>query len=423
MRQAPLAFLPETARAHGDAVALRFVVKRVVLVSHPELIQEVLVHSHRSFRKHFALRSAKAVLREGLLTSEGEHWIAHRRQAQPAFRAQRLERYAEAMVATTRDHLARWPVGTPFDAHAAALRLAAAIVSRCLFGSELGGDVERVERAMDELTTTFRERLGRMPPLPLWVPTRLHRRITAARAEIEAVLARMVARRRAEPPGDDLLSALVHASAEEGGGAFSDPDLRDQLVTLFFAGHETTANALSWTWWLLDAHPEAEARLAAEVAASPSAGAPTLDDLARMPYLDAVLMESMRLMPPAWIIGRESTEALSIGGIRLPPRTTVLMSQWVVHRDARWYPDPERFRPERWLDGSCAGNHPFAYFPFGGGPRVCIGDAFARNEAKLVLATVAARVRLRLAAGAVVVPYPTITLRPQHGIAMVAERR
>lgn len=423
MRRDPLGFLTQIARAHGDAVVLRFVTKHVVLLTDPALIQEVLVQRHRSFRKHFALRSAKVVLREGLLTSEGEHWMAQRRQAQPAFRAERLRHYASVMVTTTAEHLAQWPRQTAFDVHAAALRLTAAIVSRCLFGTDLGEDAARVEQAMQELTTTFRLRLERLLPLPLWVPTRLHRRVRAARATMEAVLARMVRARRLAPPGEDLLGALIYASHEEGGGTFSDPDLRDQAVTLFFAGHETTANAVAWTWWLLDAHPACEARLAAEVAATLGGGVPDLAQLARMPYLDAVLAESLRLMPPAWIIGREATERVTIGGRILPAGTTVLMSQWVVHRDPRWFPDPEQFRPERWFEPPPPGRPPFAYFPFGGGARICIGDQFARQEAKLVLATIAARVRLRRAPGATVEPYPTITLRPRAGMAMVAEPR
>jgi cytochrome P450 len=418
-RRDPLAFL-ERCAALGDAVPLRLINRRAIVAYHPDLIEQVLVHRHRSFRKHFALRLARPVLGDGLLLSDGETWVRHRRLTQPAFRAERIAGYAPIM----RDHVERmldaWRPGTAFDLHDEMMRLTSGIVSACLFGADISSVAGEASALMERLVTAFVERLD-APWIPLFLPLPRIRRFWAALHRLEELLDGIISARRipGAPAREDLLAALLRAHEAEGGTALDDRQLRDEMVTLFVAGHETTANALSWTFWLLASHPEAEARLHAELDAGPS----DPEGIAALPWLRAVIDESMRLRPPAWIIGRESTEPCELGGIALPKGTTVLMSQWAVQRDARWFADPLAFKPERWLDG-LAGRIPrFAYFPFGGGPRLCVGEHFARLELALLIAAIARRYRLRLVPGARVEPWPTITLRPRHGVAMTALAR
>jgi cytochrome P450 len=319
----------------------------------------------------------------------------------------------------------RWRPGERFDAAAEMGRLTLAIAAETMFGADLEGEAEELGRALtdslelfDLLTVPFSEQLLRLP-LPRT------RRFHAARERLDRTIYRLIAERRArgEDRGD-LLSMLLEAQDAEGDeGADGDMQLRDEALTLFLAGHETTANALAWTWFLLAQHPAVERRLHAELDAVLGGRPPTVGDLPRLRYARMVLSEAMRLYPPAWAVARLALEDYRVGPYTAPRGSIVLMSQWVTHRDPRWWPEPERFDPDRWTPEGEAGRPRFSYFPFGGGPRVCIGEAFAWMEGTLVMAAIGQRWRLRLAPGARVAPRPLITLRPRDGMPMLAERR
>jgi cytochrome P450 len=426
MRRDPLGLLTEVAREYGDVARLRIGSASIFLVSHPELVREVLVTRNRGFIKTMVMRRTKRLLGEGLLTSEGDDHLRQRRLAQPAFHRDRIAGYARTMVDDA-DRLADgWRDGEELDAHREMMRLALGIAGKTLFGAEVGGaQAAEIGEALDSALRLFRRALVPFAGLIDRLPLPSNRRFFRSRDRLDERIFRMIRQRRAsgEDTGD-LLSMLILAEDPEADGAtMSDEQVRDEAVTLLLAGHETTANALAWTWYLLARHPAAEAALHAEVDAVLGGGLPTADDLPRLPYTRAVLAESMRLFPPAWVISREAVEELEIGGVVVPRGAMVFLSEWVIHRDPRFWEDPERFLPERWLDGLAERLPRFAYFPFGGGPRKCIGEAFAWTEGVLVLATLARRWRLRLLPGQRVEPLPLITLRPRNGIRVRVEAR
>jgi cytochrome P450 len=423
-RRNPVEFLSRMARRYGDVVRFRLGPERVFLVNDPELIRDILVSHHASFHKSRGLEIAKRFLGEGLLTSEGEFHRRQRRLAQPAFHRQRIASYAGVMSEYARRIADRWSDGVEIDASAEMMRLTLAVVGKTLFdadvereAAEIGAALTEVLQVFARITSPFGELLDRLP-----LPS--NRRFLAARRRLDETIYRIIRERR-EAGGDrgDLLSMLLLAADDEGDGArMTDAQVRDEAMTLFLAGHETTANALTWTWYLLSQHPEVEARLHAEVDAL-STDLPDMEDLPRLGYVEKVLAESMRLYPPAWVIGRRALDNYRLGPYRVPARSILLMSPWVTHRDPRHYPDPERFDPERWCETARNARPKFAYFPFGGGPRVCIGESFAWMEGILVLATIARVYRLRLQPGHRVGVQPLITLRPRNGMRMIPERR
>ena len=425
MRRDPLAFLTRVAREHGDVARFRMGPVELHLLNRPEWIRDVLVTRAASFHKGRGLERAKRLLGEGLLTSEDPVHLRQRRMMQPAFHAQRIAGYAGAMAALADRSTERWSAGQVRDVALEMTRLTLAIVGRTLFDADVESEADEIGAAL----TTALGLFGRTFTLPYFelldrLPLPMNRRFDRAKARIDATIARLIAERRRAPGGADLLSLLVSASDTEGdGGGMTDAQVRDEAITIFLAGHETTANALAWTWYLLARNPDAEARLHAEVDAVLGGRSPTAADLPRLPWTEMVLAESMRLFPPAWIIGRRAIEPQEIGGFDVPRGSIVVVSQWVTHRDPRWFPDPERFDPERFRASAKEARPRFAYFPFGGGPRVCIGEGFAWMEGILVLAAIARRWRLRLAPDQDIVPAPSITLRPRDGIRMVLERR
>jgi cytochrome P450 len=424
MRRDPLGFLTRIAQEHGDVARFRMGPVELHLVSRPEWIRDVLVTHAASFHKGRGLERARRLLGEGLLTSEDPVHLRQRRMMQPAFHAQRIAGYADAMVALADRAASRWSAGETRDVALEMTRLTLAIVGRTLFDADVESEADEIGAAL----TTALGLFGRTFTLPYFelldrLPLPMNRRFDRAKARIDATIARLVEERRRRPGGADLLSLLVSACDTEGdGGGMSDAQVRDEAITIFLAGHETTANALAWTWYLLARNPEAESRLHAEVDAL-GGRAPTAADLPRLPWTEMVLAESMRLYPPAWIIGRRAIAPYAVGGFDVPRGSIVVVSQWVTHRDPRWFPDPERFDPERFDLAAKEARPKFAYFPFGGGPRVCIGEGFAWMEGVLVLAAIARRWRLRLAAGQEIVPAPSITLRPRNGIRMILEPR
>ncbi len=419
-----LGSLTRWAQEYGDVVWARFGPRVVVFLNHPDLVEEVLVNQNRKFIKHYRLRDATRTLGQGLLISEGEFWRGQRKLAQPAFHRERIAAYGQLMVQLTERMLLGWANGQVRDAQDAMMRLTLEIVAKTLFDAEIGGDSAEVSAAMDTLMQAFVVRTASLVSPPHWFPTPMNIRVERAIRRLEQILRSIIAeRRKSGEDRGDLLSMLLKAQDEESGRRMTDTQLRDEVMTLFMAGHETTANTLTWTWFLLSQHPEAEARLHRELETVLGGRPATVADLPRLPYTESVINETLRVYPTAWMVGRENIETVELGGYTMPVGTTFFMPQWVIHRDARWFDDPETFRPERWEGGLLQRLHRYAYFPFGGGPRICIGNNFALMESALILAAVAQRFRLRLADDARVTPLPTMTLRPAHGVKMVLSER
>jgi cytochrome P450 len=407
------------ARDYGDIVPVRLALIRGVVLSHPDAIESVLVTNSRNFTKHFALHRNRLILGNGLLTSEGDFWLRQRRLVQPAFTRSYLAGYGADMVSAAERLVAEWRDGDTRDLHTEMTRLTLGIAAKTLFGAEVGTEADDVGQALAAALAAFDARLGTWYLVPHWVPTASNRRLHRAVRRLDEVIYGFIERRRrsGEERGD-LLSILLHAR-DEDGSRMTDQQLRDEAMTLFLAGHETTALVLAWTGYLLAQHPDAADRLHAEVRSVLGDRPPSVADLPRLATAERVVLESMRLYPPVYAFGREARADCEILGYRIPAGTTLFMSQWVMHRDPRWFDEPEKFLPERWAGGLAQRLPKFAYFPFGGGPRLCIGNTFAMMEAILVLATLARKFRLTLVPGHPVVPWPSMTLRPKHGIRVV----
>ena len=422
------AFLLGLHRDQGDVARARLGNLRVHLVAHPDHVRDVLVTHQRTFMKGHVLQRAKMLLGEGLLTSEGDFHLRQRRLVQPAFHRQRIAMYAQAMVDRAWITGDRWRDGATVDMDHEMMALTLAIVARTLFDADVDAEADEIGTALTEVLRLFQTVF--IPGMQLLdrLPLPHTRRFARARGRLDATIYRLIAERRAErargEERGDLLSMMLSAQDAEGdGGSMTDLQLRDEAMTLFLAGHETTANALTWTWYLLSQHAEVEARLHAEIDRVLGARRATADDLPALPYTRMVLSESMRLYPPAYAIGRRALERYTVAGVVIPAGSLVVVSPLVTQRDARWFPDPERFDPDRWTPDAQATRPKFSYFPFGGGTRMCIGDQFAWTEGILVLATLAQRWRAELAAGQRVAMRPMITLRTRYGMRMILRKR
>ena len=418
----PLEYFTKIACAYGDIAGLRILNFKTIFINHPDLIEEVLVTNARKYSKGRVLRANRHVFGEGLLTSEGDFWLRQRRLAQPAFHRVRIASYAGTMVEYTQRMLDGWRGGEERDAHQEMMRLTLQIVGKTLFDADVERDAQEVGKSLElllEIGANFRRTIF----VPHWLPTPANLRVKREVAQIEKILYRIIGERRASGrDAGDLLSMLLSAQ-DEDGSRMTDRQLRDEAITLFLAGHETTASTLSWTWWLLAQNPAVEAKLHAELDAVLGDRAPSLEDLPKLAYTGQVITESLRLYPAAWGMARLAVEDHEIAGYPVRKGMGVAMAQWVVHRDPRWYDAPEEFRPERWEGDLMKRLLRFAYFPFGGGPRQCIGNAFALMEATLILATIARKFRLRLVANHLVAPLASITLRPRHGVRVTLESR
>ncbi|HEX8633592.1 MAG TPA: cytochrome P450 [Pyrinomonadaceae bacterium] len=427
-RRDPLRVFAELTERFGHVVRMKGLWTSYQL-THPRDIEHVLQTNSQNYRKGRQYREFRASVGNGLLISDGEFWRRQRRLAQPAFHRRRIDAFGETMTRSAEALLERWEPyaasGEPFNVVAEMMRLTLRIVGLTIFGTDLSADTEQIGRALDIARAHAIRRMWQPVKLPVSFPTRSNRTFLRAIRESEQVIYRMIeARRRGEVVTDDLLSLLMRARDEETGEAMSDEQLRAEAATMLSAGHETSALALSWTWYLLAVNPAAEARLHAELSETLAGGrAPTVADLPRLPYTRMVVEESMRLYPPAWIIGRTAIDDDEIGGYHIEANSEVLMCQYVTHRHAEFWDDPDTFDPERFLPERVAARPRYAYFPFGGGARQCIGNNFALMEIQLVLATIAARYRLRLAPGHAVEPEASITLHPRHGIPMRLEAR
>ena len=435
-----LEFMRECARVYGDVVALRLPGIPILLFNHPDLIEQVLVTQAKHFVKHFGLRVYKPVLGKGLVTSEGDFWRRQRKLSAPAFQAGRLAGYARdmasstaAMLDTWRDEARKGDDGAQVrqrDVHAEMMRLTLEIACRTLFGADACPDPHAVGHAMEESLRALDVRFGRLFPVPDWFPTPANLRLRRALRSLDEVVGGIIARRRASSgsAGDDngrndLLSTLLRARDEDDGSGMTDAQLLDEVRTIFLAGHETTALALTYAMYLLAMNPEAQGRLHAELVAVLGGRPPAYEDLPRLTYARNVVTEAMRLYPPADVLGREAVVDCVVGGVPVPRGTTVFMSQWVMHHDPRYFPDPDRFDPGRWTPEFERALPRFAYFPFGGGPRFCIGQSFATAEAVLVLASVCQQFEFAPVPGFQLELWPSITLRPRGSVPLLVSPR
>lgn len=407
---------------HGDVVQVRLGRQRVVLLNHPDDIQRMLATEQRNFVKGRALERVKILLGEGLLTSEAPRHLRQRRLMQPAFHRERVAAYGAVMSGYARQTVDAWQDAAVLDVHDEMMQLTRAIAGKTLFDLEVGHDPGGVQETIGLSLKLYRYAVL-LGGVVEYLPLPFVRRVQRARARLNAWLADTIRVRRAEHgTRADLLSLLL-AARDEDGSAMSDEEVRDELVTLLLAGHETTAVALSWSCYLLSSHPLIQGRLHAELDAVLDGRAPTADDIPRLPYLRRIVAESMRLYPPAWIIERRALCDFIVRGVRVPPGSLVYASPFLVHHDGRWYQDPEHFDPDRWLPGRDGTRPKFAYFPFGAGTRVCIGEQFAWMEGMLILATIAQRWQLQHDLTHEIAMEPLVTLRPKFGMRMRLSRR
>jgi cytochrome P450 len=425
LRRDRVGFLAGLMRDYGGIVRFRVGTIVAHLVTEPEYVQHVLQTHNKNYDKQTrGFARLRPMLGEGLLTSDGSFWLKQRRIIQPAFHKERIASFAEVMVHAATDTVERWrsPAerGEVVDVAAEMMRLTLRIVAQSLFGAEVDSDAERVGRAVTVTLDWASSAVLKAFVLPQRWPSAANRKLRTAIRTLDEVVLGLIARRRKSGPGEraDLLDLLMGVRDEETGEAMNDRQLRDEVMTLFLAGHETTANALSWTFMLLSKHPEVARRLRAELSQELGGRTPSLSDLSKLPYARMVAEESMRLYPPAWSMGRRTIEADEIAGYPIPARSLVLMSPYMTHRNPRCWDNPEGFDPERFSDERVEAMPRFAYFPFGGGPRQCIGNGFAMMELHLLLATLAQHYRLDLLPNANVEMDPSITLRPKGGLPM-----
>ena len=419
----PLGILGRFQAQYGDFYRLQVGELQQFTITHPDDIREVLVTQASKFVKDSSYRDPKAgiarYLGNGLLTSDGAFWKRQRRLVAPAFHPRRIETYAAAMVEHTTAMLAGWRDGARLDIAAAMSSLTLAIVAKVLFSTDVSAATVRITAAMEIIQKV----LGETMFMPSWVPDPRQWQALRARRDLDTVVYRIIDEWRAvgEDRGD-LLSMLLLAE-DEDGQRMTDQQLRDELITLILAGHETTANTLNWAWMLLAQHPEVEAKLHAELDAVLAGRPPQLEDLPQLVYTEMVIKEVMRLYPAAWSVSREAIAEVELRKGVLPRGSVVYVLLYFTQRDPRWWSDPERFDPERFRSEHMAAIPRYAYLPFGGGPRVCIGNGFAMMEARLLLATIASRYRLALLPGHTVTPAPLITLNPKGGMPMIVRRR
>lgn len=419
----PLAELPKVQQEVGDTWIVDLPLIPTVVLSHPRDVHTVLVREFKSYQKDFYTRQLVPIIGNGLLLSEGDTWRRNRRLAQPAFHASAIRSYATAMSSLTEDTLDGWGERKALDVHAELMRLTLRIVARTLFGVDIGEDADVIGRALDTFMHVHLGFANTGLVVPPWVPTPWNQRFAAALADVDRIVYRMIREHRRGDPDAHTLLGLLLASNDESGG-LTDTQLRDEAVTLLMAGHETTAIALTMALFLLSQHPNAEARLQAEVDTVLGDRTPTIEDLPNLPYTRQVVLEAMRLYPPAWSVGREALVDTVLGDVPIRKGMHLWIATWVTHRDARWYEDPLAFRPERWADGALEKALPDgAYVPFGAGPRVCIGKRFAELELTIVLTSIVRRYALRLEPGETLRLTPSVTLRPEGGLRMVATER
>lgn len=418
MRRDPLTFLTKLAREQGDIARFRLGDHEhdLYLLNHPDYIREVLVTQDRHFTKWFSVERIKEVLGEGLFVSEGEFHLRQRRLSQPAFHRERIASYADQMTSLALRLRERWQPDALIDICREMNWLAMMIVASTLFGADVEADAEEIRAALSEILDQFERSI---------LPQADREDFENALSRLDAVIYRMIKQRRASSADrGDLLSMLLLAEDTEGGGGkMTDLQVRDEAMTIFLAGHETSANALAWSWYLLSQHPEAEAQFHQEVDRALDGRTPGMDDIPNLVITARIFAEALRLYPPLWAIGRRAVQECRIGDCTIAAGSVVILSQYVTHRDARWFPNPEAFDPERWTMEARSARPRFSYFPFSAGSRACLGEAFAGMEGVLCLAALAQKWRLRLVPGHPIALQPQLTLRARNGIKMRVESR
>lgn len=424
LRKDPLATLRRAAREYGDVVSMPMFGLIRILLNRPEFIQQLLILDQAKLHKSALTKMAvKPLLGDGLLISEGDFWRRQRRLAQPAFHRARIHEYSPVMVECALEQTKRWHDGETRNIAEDMMKISLEVAVRTLFGTSMVGSADNIGRAMAFLMRHYLNR-ARLPwRIPETWPTPANRRAQKEREYMDSLVFQIIAQRKEKAQTrNDLLGLLMGAMGEDGT-QMTEQQLRDETMTLFLAGHETTALTLAWTWYLLSENQAAERRLHEELTDKLGGRAAELADLEKLPYLHAVILESLRMYPPAFMLARTSIERTNFGGYEIPVGTTLIASQWVMHRDTRFFEQPEKFLPERWLDGLEQRLPAGAYFPFGDGPRRCIGQGFAMLEAALVIAAIAQKFEFRLRPGFVVETEPLVTLRPKHGIPMKIVKR
>ena len=418
----PLSIFSTWAREFGDIFYYRAGWLHVYFLNHPDLIEEVLVRNYKNFLKDRVIRNSRWFFGQGLLTNEGDSWLRQRRLSQPAFHRERVASYAKVMTDYAEQTLAAWQDGETRDTHQEMMRLTLQIVVRALFNVE-SEETAQISLAMNLIMSNTTGIRMLFPPIARYLPTPKMIGFRRAVAQLDKTVYGIIAQHRARGiDSGDLLSMLM-AARDEDGTRMSDKQLRDEVLTFLLAGHETTALTLTWTWHLLAQHPEVEQKLHDELDRLLSGRLPQFSDLPALTYTERVIKESMRLYPPAWSLARTVVSDFELHGYRIPSGANVVMSQWIMHRNPTYFADPEKFDPDRWLPERSQKLPRFAYYPFGGGPRQCIGASFAMMEAALLLATIAQRFRLNTVPEHPVVPIPSFTLRPKYGIKMTIQAR
>jgi len=428
----PLAFMTRCARDHGDVVSLDIARLPMIQLNHPDHIRYVLVENNQSYRKGEFFQRELSVLGNGLLNNEGESWRNQRHQIEPAFTPERLQNYASEMVSLTQRQCEQWEPGTTSDINRDFMGLTLQIVVSALFDSEITEQQSAIRAGLDAVMSQYRHSTLSVVPIPTWVPTPRTIRYRRAVEKLDEIVADLIQeQRQRDSDSTSVLATMLDATdvTEDGSETslrgeapkptqMADSQIRDEILTLVLAGHETTSLALTYTLHLLARHPDIETRVLTELDAVLNGSAPGIRDVGELTVLERVIKESMRLYPPVQAIVREAKEPDSIGGYRIPAGKTLNLPQWVVHRHPEFYDDPDAFRPERWQPAAAEDRHPFAYFPFGAGPRRCLGERFAMLEAKLVLATTLQRYRFELVSSEELTFDPAITLRPAEPVQM-----
>jgi len=420
----PLSFFTRCAHDYGDCVAFRLGRRPAFLLNHPDLIEQVLLADRGNFKKYsFFWRHTKRVAEHGLLVLEGEAWRCERRLLQPAFHHERIKAYGELMVGCAERITATWQPDTVIAIDQEMRQLTGHVVTQTLFGTDVMAEIAQIRTAFDSINAEITRRFRNPVYLPDWIPTPRNRRFQGAIAQLDNFVYGIIRKRReTASASNDLLSMLLQARYENGG-RLTDAQLRDEIVTFFLAGHETTALALSWAWYLMALHPKEDERVVAEIRTVLKGRPPSAAAAEHLRHVEHVLLETMRLYPPAYVIGREAMRDCKLDGYSIPAGATVFMSPWVMHRDLRYFEDPQAFHPARWDHDQMKRIPRYAYFPFGGGPRICIGNTFAMMEGILLLATIAQNFRFELLSEHPVTPDATVTLRPRYGIKMRLSRR
>lgn len=423
-RDDPLGFFETLQRDYGNVVTVRIGLTQCLFINEPELLQSLLVTNANFFQKDIAVWNNRRFFGHGLLSSEGDYWKRQRKLAAPAFGPKSIETYSQVMVETTIKHVADWSQGQVVDIQREMMEITLAIAVKTLFDFEIGKD-EKLEKALIDAQKYLARRMMDVFILctPEWLPIPTNARLMAAIAEIDEFVYRLIRERRESGKlGTDLLSSLI-AAKDDDGSQMTDKQIRDEVFTLFFAGHETTALTLTYALHLISQDRRVEDKLVDEVKSVLGGRTPQMSDYPKLIYTDMVVKEALRVRPPVWAIGREAIGDCALDDVPVKKGMGIFVSQWVMHHDSRFYDKPEEFRPERWTREFSDKLPKFAYFPFGGGPRTCIGNIFAMVEATLVLATILQRFHLSTVQGQKIELDPVVTLRPKHGIKMVIENR